>query len=276
MDGPALSDAHGTVITVATRRDPEETVELTRQYGLWNSARHFCWNHAIPEAESDDVDALAAYWAKLRDDVRERRIARKVNIAADQGVIAEMIDGVWIPRYFAVEPGVAEEITGRKRRVKGIECLGQAGTYGAARCNNKWYGTSSADFSDADCPLVTIDLDADSTEPELEAAIALGDEIERRYAERVVRQRLHQPELRKMSLEHHGTACAYCGMDVPQIVEAAHLVADSEGGAASVENTRPMCPNHHRAFDVGLLVWDGNRFESVDGAPSVGPAPDWA
>ncbi|MFT3663241.1 MAG: HNH endonuclease [Gordonia sp. (in: high G+C Gram-positive bacteria)] len=120
------------------------------------------------------------------------------------------------------------------------------------------------------------DLDTDEAGAELVSAIALGGEIERRYAERVVWQRLHQPELRRMTLDHHGTACAYCGMDVPQIVEAAHLVADSEGGAASTENTRPMCPNHHRAFDAGLLVWDGNRFEPADGAPSVGPAPDWA
>lgn len=107
----------------------------------------------------------------------------------------------------------------------------------------------------------------------LDAAIALGDEIERRYAERVVQQRLHQPELRKMTLDHHGTACAYCGLDVPQIIEAAHLVADAEGGEASTENTRPMCPNHHRAFDAGLLLWDGSRFEPADDAPPVGPAP---
>ncbi len=268
-----MSDTHDTVITVATTSGFQDPIELERHYGLWNSPRHFCWNHAIPEAQSDDIDALAEYWARLRDDVRKHRISRKVNIAAEQGVIAEMIDGVWIPRHYAVEPGVADEITGPQRRVKGIECLGQAGTYGAARCNNKWYGSGSADFSDDDCPRETVDLDVGGGGSELAAAIAHGDEIERSYAERVVWQRLHQPELRKMTLDHHGTACAYCGLDVPQIVEAAHLVADAEGGAASVENMRPMCPNHHRAYDAGLLVWDGHRFGPADGAPPVGPAP---
>ncbi|GAA2386872.1 hypothetical protein [Gordonia cholesterolivorans] len=67
--------------------------------------------------------------------------------------------------------------------------------------------------------------DHGTSEPELQTAIALGGETERRYAERVVWQRLHQPELRRLTLLHHGTACAYCGMDVPQIIEAAHLAS---------------------------------------------------
>ncbi|WP_156150502.1 HNH endonuclease [Gordonia sihwensis] len=203
---------------------------------------------------------------KIRDDVRTGATSRKVNIDATRGVIAEKVDRQWLPLYYAVEgtsSGEAKPMTGRPPQ-----------TYAAARQNNSWSNPDhSPDFSADDCPRVTVDLDADAAESERESAIAFGDEIERRYAERVVRQRLHQPELRRMTLDHHGTACAYCGLDVPQIVEAAHLVADSEGGEASIQNTRPMCPNHHRAFDAGLLVWDGKRFERADGAPPVGPAP---
>lgn len=251
-----------------------DPVELTRRYGLWNSARHFSWKRAIPEAQSDDRDALAVYWLELRDEAaKDASPGRPIN--AKQGVIAEKIDGLWIPRYYAVEgKRVAEPIEGPPAAIDGIECVGQAKRYAAARRSNEWHNDKhSPGFSDDDCPGETVDLDANEVESEREAAIALGGEIERRYAEGVVKQRLHQPELRKMTLDHHGTACAYCGMDIPQIVEAAHLVADSEGGAASAENTRPMCPNHHRAFDAGLLVWDGSRFGPADGTLLVGPAP---
>ncbi|GAB36799.1 hypothetical protein GOOTI_239_00460 [Gordonia otitidis NBRC 100426] len=80
-------------------------------------------------------------------------------------------------------------------------------------------------------------------------------------------------ELRRQTVAHFGTACAYYGLDVPQIIEAAHLVADSQGGAASVDSMRPMCPSHHRAYDAGLLVWDaaGGRFEPAPGAAQVAP-----
>ena len=50
--------------------------------------------------ESRDPRAQATIWTLSpstgrgsRDDVRKHRISRKVNIAAEQGVIAEMIDG---------------------------------------------------------------------------------------------------------------------------------------------------------------------------------------
>ncbi|MCS3879381.1 hypothetical protein M2359_003010 [Gordonia amarae] len=118
---------------MATTSSFQDPVDLKRHYGLWNSPRHFCWNHAIPEAQSDDVDALAEYWVELRDGVRERRIARKVNIAARQGVIAEKVKGLWIPRYYAVKDGrvgVVKPIKGTVANVDGIECPGQAATYG--------------------------------------------------------------------------------------------------------------------------------------------------
>jgi hypothetical protein len=90
-------------------------------------------------------------------------------------------------------------------------------------------------------------------------------EFERRYIERVTRQRLHQAPLRRAALRRHGSRCMYCGLDVPEILEAAHIVSDSEGGAASTDNILILCANHHTAFDAGLL-------ELVDG--ELSPAPD--
>lgn len=68
LDGQELSDSRRTVSTAAINDDSPDLVELSRRYGLWNSARHFSWKRAIPEAQSDDRDALAVYWLELRDE----------------------------------------------------------------------------------------------------------------------------------------------------------------------------------------------------------------
>ena len=51
------------------------------------------------------------------------------------------------------------------------------------------------------------DPDSREVDPAQAAAIALGDEVERRHIERVVWQRVHQPELRRLTFAHYGTAC---------------------------------------------------------------------
>ena len=40
------------------------------------------------------------------------------------------------------------------------------------------------------------------------------------------------------------------------ILEAAHLIADADGGLPTVENGRLMCPNHHKAFDAHFFHLD--------------------
>lgn len=259
--------------------DSQDPVELSTRYGLWNSPRHFCWNHSIPEAASDDLAKLADYWVSLRNDARAGRLQRK-NIKAKKGVIAEKINGVWIPRYFAAESDGGPEpvpIDGNRSLFKGIEVFGQAKTYGVARNENKWNNEGhSADFTDEDCPRETVYLEVGEASSTLSVDPQPEDDIERRYAERVIAQRLHQPELRQRTLDKYGTACAYCGLDVPEIVEAAHLIADAEGGAANVQNMRPMCPNHHRAYDAGLLIWNAGcgQFEPAPHSSVVAPFPN--
>ena len=99
------------------------------------------------------------------------------------------------------------------------------------------------------------------------------DEIERRYlkAKRLVR--LHQSRFRALLLRHYPNECAYCGVGLLQVLDAAHLESDSQGGAASVENGRLLCANHHRAYDARLLEWTGTGFVPVEGAPLVPPTP---
>lgn len=96
-------------------------------------------------------------------------------------------------------------------------------------------------------------------------------EFERRYIERISRHRLHQSPLREAALRKYGARCMYCGLAVVDVLEAAHVIPDSEGGAASTGNIRILCANHHRAFDKGLLKLDGARLVRTPGAPEVLP-----
>ena len=101
-----------------------------------------------------------------------------------------------------------------------------------------------------------------------------GDgEIERSYREAKRLVRRHQRRFRQLLLKHYPAECAYCGLDVLQVLDAAHIKSDSEGGKASTKNGRLLCANHHRAFDAGILRWSGSAFEQVEGTRAVLPSP---
>ena len=97
--------------------------------------------------------------------------------------------------------------------------------------------------------------------------------IERAYRVALGKVRLHQQRFRALLLRHYPAECAYCGLDVIEVLEAAHIVADADGGEASVANGRLLCPNHHRALDAGLLRWTGSSFVLTDQARPVPPSP---
>jgi putative restriction endonuclease len=71
----------------------------------------------------------------------------------------------------------------------------------------------------------------------------------REYAERIVRQRLHQPIFRRQVLQAYRTQCALCRLRHGELLDAAHVKEDSEGGEPVVPNGIAMCAIHHRAFD---------------------------
>ncbi|MEV0868529.1 HNH endonuclease [Brachybacterium paraconglomeratum] len=107
----------------------------------------------------------------------------------------------------------------------------------------------------------------DETEPVTDEDV----EFERRYIERVTRHRLHQGPLRAAALRRYGARCMYCGLDIEEVLEAAHIIPDSQGGAASTDNIRILCANHHTAFDAGLIVLVDDKLVPAEGAREVPP-----
>lgn len=78
--------------------------------------------------------------------------------------------------------------------------------------------------------------------------------VERRYAERVVRQRLHQAEFRGRVLRAYEVQCAVCNLKLGRLLEAAHILADrDDGGDPIVTNGLSLCKIHHAAYDAELL-----------------------
>lgn len=71
----------------------------------------------------------------------------------------------------------------------------------------------------------------------------------RRYAEAIVRVRLHQRPFRDRVLLAYGSQCALCRLRHPPLLDAAHIKKDSDGGEPIVPNGMAMCAIHHRAFD---------------------------
>lgn len=82
--------------------------------------------------------------------------------------------------------------------------------------------------------------------------------IERKYALRTVKQRLHQASFREAVMSAYDGRCALSGLPESRLLDAAHIVADSHEvlGHAVVPNGIPLSKIHHAAFDAHLLGID--------------------
>lgn len=79
-------------------------------------------------------------------------------------------------------------------------------------------------------------------------------EDQRRYAERVVRQRMHQPEFRSRVLGAYQRRCAVCELKKTPLLDAAHITEDSDDqGLPIVTNGLALCKIHHAAYDENIL-----------------------
>lgn len=77
--------------------------------------------------------------------------------------------------------------------------------------------------------------------------------LRRQYAQAVVKQRLHQRVFRERVLVAYNSQCALCRLRHPELLDAAHIKEDAEGGEPVVPNGLAMCAIHHRAFDAQVL-----------------------
>ena len=79
------------------------------------------------------------------------------------------------------------------------------------------------------------------------------NEIEKRYNERLVKTRVHQPMFRSQVLHAYQSRCAICRLPFEKLLEAAHIKSDAEGGSAHITNGISLCKIHHGAYDSLIL-----------------------
>jgi hypothetical protein len=88
--------------------------------------------------------------------------------------------------------------------------------------------------------------------PRDEEPFQLVDERPRRRRETTIRE--GQQRFKFRVLQKYGPRCAACGLDIIELLDAAHLRPKSAHGSDDPRNGLVLCLLHHRAFDLGLFA----------------------
>lgn len=78
-------------------------------------------------------------------------------------------------------------------------------------------------------------------------------EIVKRYNERIVKARYHQPLFRARVIHAYQERCAICRLPFTELLEAAHIRPDSQGGSTKISNGMSLCKIHHGAYDANII-----------------------
>jgi len=78
--------------------------------------------------------------------------------------------------------------------------------------------------------------------------------FKRKYITSTIRQRLHQKTFRERVLEAYREQCAFCRLKHTELLDAAHIIPDSDKlGEPTVSNGLSLCKIHHAAFDSNFI-----------------------
>ncbi|MBS3976253.1 MAG: HNH endonuclease [Syntrophomonadaceae bacterium] len=76
----------------------------------------------------------------------------------------------------------------------------------------------------------------------------------RSYITSTIKTRLHQKSFRERVLEAYHQQCTFCRLRHIELLDAAHIIPDSEVyGESNVNNGLSLCKIHHAAFDSNII-----------------------
>jgi putative restriction endonuclease len=105
---------------------------------------------------------------------------------------------------------------------------------------------------------VTVDDAKYASTSVLEIADGIAEpatEARRAYITSIVRRRLHQTAFRERVLQAYKVQCALCRLRHQELLDAAHIIPDSEPeGDPVVSNGLALCKLHHAAYDKYFLA----------------------
>lgn len=88
-----------------------------------------------------------------------------------------------------------------------------------------------------------------------ESSLQADSTIRRGYITRLTRQRIHQQAFRERVLHAYRQQCALCRLKHDVLLDAAHIVPDSDPeGEPVTSNGISLCKLHHAAFDKHVLA----------------------
>lgn len=87
----------------------------------------------------------------------------------------------------------------------------------------------------------------------MEGAMITGEDPRRAYGTSQVKIRIHQRGFRERVLKAYKSRCAMCHLKHRELLDAAHIIPDSEGGLPVVPNGLALCKIHHAAFDTRVI-----------------------
>ena len=97
--------------------------------------------------------------------------------------------------------------------------------------------------------------DVKKLEDDMELAVETNqsEAIHRTY---LAKSRLHQAEFRHRIMQAYEDQCAVCHFKHLKLLDAAHIIPDSQGGRPEVSNGLSLCRIHHGAYDQNMLGID--------------------
>jgi putative restriction endonuclease len=93
----------------------------------------------------------------------------------------------------------------------------------------------------------------------------------RRRVERAIHVRPEQARFKLQIIQRYGSRCPLTGIEVPQMIEAAHLRPVPDNGSNDPRNGIPLSASLHRAFDANLFAFHPDTLEVV--TRPGGPTP---
>jgi putative restriction endonuclease len=77
--------------------------------------------------------------------------------------------------------------------------------------------------------------------------------LKQEYSTREVKVRMFQQSFRELVLDAYNSHCAICSLRHRELLDAAHIISDSDGGKPLITNGISLCKIHHSAFDENIL-----------------------
>jgi putative restriction endonuclease len=167
-------------------------------------------------------------------------------------------DGVLRYKYRGTDPMHRDNVGLRECRARNLPLVYLHGI-GNARYVPVWPVFVVGDLSHELSFLVSVDdviaLRALETLPAVASVSTPEAEIRRGYITVLAKRRIHQQAFRERVLEAYRQQCALCRLKHEVLLDAAHIIADSEAeGVPEVKNGLALCKIHHAAFDKHFLT----------------------